>query len=560
MSEALRVDADGDAWVAALEARAAEIGYPLLIKAAAGGGGRGMRRVDDAAGLASAVTAAAREAGQAFGDGSVYLERLIEGGRHIEVQLLGDAHGEVVALGERDCSTQRRHQKLVEEAPAPGLTRAQREALHELAVRIAQRVGLRNAATAEFLYAPDSGSFHFLEVNARLQVEHGVTELLTGLDLVREQLFIAAGEPLSDAVRRAAERAATPDRHAIELRISAEDPARDFAPAPGELTRWREPAGPGVRVDSGVEAGWRVPSRLRPPAGQGAGGRSRTATTALARARRALAEFETGGIQTTLPFHAWLLGHPAFVEARLRTDLVAREWAPNTHPRCRRAACRRGRGTPRPIRPGALARPWRAARRRGGDAAPARVPSLARRLARHLARRRASRGHGAPAVTSSRPPARLRLTVEAPDAHAHVISLASDELPPTDPRAHVRPLTASTAEQAAGIRRFEVTVDGWAFTVAVEDEARALLRDRAGRGGPGAARHGPIIVKAPMPGRVVRLWVAEGDTVEAGQRLLAIEAMKMENEVRAPHAGTIASIDVAAGDSVELGEELLTVR
>jgi acetyl/propionyl-CoA carboxylase alpha subunit len=201
MFEPLPVD-DADA-VERIAAMAADIGFPLLIKAAAGGGGRGMRRVDDPAELAAAVTAAARESAQAFGDGSVYLERLVEGGRHIEVQLLGDAAGAIVALGERDCSTQRRHQKLVEEAPAPGLTQAQREELHGLAVKVARSVGLRNAATAEFLYTPD-GDFYFLEVNARLQVEHGVTELVTGLDLVREQLFIAAGEPLSAAVLAAA--------------------------------------------------------------------------------------------------------------------------------------------------------------------------------------------------------------------------------------------------------------------------------------------------------------------------------------------------------------------
>ena len=315
-----------DAAVARIEELAAEIGYPLLIKAAAGGGGRGMRRVDEAADLATAAVAAARESEQAFGDGAVYLERLVEGGRHIEVQLLGDAAGDVVALGERDCSTQRRHQKLVEEAPAPGLTREQREELHGLAVRVAKQVGLRNAATAEFLYAAD-GSFYFLEVNARLQVEHGVTELVSGLDLVREQLFIAAGEPLSPAVRAAAERAAAPDRHAIELRISAEDPARDFMPVPGLVTRWREPAGPGVRMDSGLEQGWQVPGDYDPMLSKVlavAPDRERC----LARARRAVDEFETGGVQTTLPFHAWLLAHPAFVEARLRTDMVARDWDP----------------------------------------------------------------------------------------------------------------------------------------------------------------------------------------------------------------------------------------
>jgi acetyl-CoA carboxylase biotin carboxylase subunit len=309
-----------------IEALAADIGFPLLIKAAAGGGGRGMRRVDDPAELAIAVTAATRESEQAFGDGSVYLERLVEGGRHIEVQLLGDSAGSVVALGERDCSTQRRHQKLVEEAPAPGLTRAQREELHGLAVKVAGAVGLRNAATAEFLYTPD-GSFYFLEVNARLQVEHGVTELVTGLDLVREQLFIAAGAPLSEAVLAAADRAADPARHAIELRISAEDPARDFAPVPGLVSRWREPGGPGVRVDSGIEQGWLVPGDYDPMLAKVlavAPDRER----ALALARRAVDEFETGGVQTTLPFHAWLLAHLEFRQGRLRTDLVARDWEP----------------------------------------------------------------------------------------------------------------------------------------------------------------------------------------------------------------------------------------
>ena len=316
---------DPDA-VSLIEAEAQRIGFPLLIKAAAGGGGRGMRRVDDAAELTATATAAARESEQAFGDSAVYLERLVEGGRHIEVQLLGDSHGSIVALGERDCSTQRRHQKLVEEAPAPGLSRAQREELHGLAVTVARSVGLRNAATAEFLYAPD-GSFYFLEVNARLQVEHGVTELVSDLDLVREQLFIAAGEPLSLAALAAAERASTPERHAIELRISAEDPARDFAPVPGRITRWREPGGPGIRNDSGVEQGWLVPGDYDPMLAKVLAV-APDREMALARARRAVGEFETGGVQTTLPFHAWLLSQPSFTEARLRTDMVEREWHP----------------------------------------------------------------------------------------------------------------------------------------------------------------------------------------------------------------------------------------
>jgi acetyl/propionyl-CoA carboxylase alpha subunit len=305
--------------------RAADaVGFPLLVKAAAGGGGRGMRRVDDPDELATAVASATREAEAAFGDGAVYLERYIEVARHVEVQLLGDAGGTVVALGERDCSVQRRHQKLVEEAPAPGLSPDQRRALHAMAVNVATSVGLRNAATAEFLLS-DDGEFFFLEVNARLQVEHGVTELVTGVDLVHEQLWLAAGRPLSPAVMAAAAAATDPDRHAIEVRISAEDPARAFAPAPGRITRWREPGGPWVRVDSAAEEGMLVGADYDPLLAK-VMVVADTRSAALSRLRRALVEFESGGVQTTLPFHCWLLRHPAFLEARLRTDLVDRDW------------------------------------------------------------------------------------------------------------------------------------------------------------------------------------------------------------------------------------------
>ncbi len=312
--------------MAGVAAAAEQIGWPLLVKAAAGGGGRGMRRVDDPEGLAAAVSTATREAAAAFGDGAVYLERLVEGGRHVEVQLLGDDEGTVVALGERDCSVQRRHQKLVEEAPAPGLSIEQRRMVHMLAVRMATTVGLRNAATAEFLLTPD-GDFYFLEVNARLQVEHGVTELVTGLDLVREQLAIAAGSPLSLAVLAAAALAASPTRHSIEVRISAEHPLNDFAPAPGTIARWREAGGPGIRVDAGVEEGTVVTPEYDPLLAKllvVAPDRE----AAIARLRRALSEFEIGGIQTTVPFHLWLVDQADFVAGDLRTDLVALSWDP----------------------------------------------------------------------------------------------------------------------------------------------------------------------------------------------------------------------------------------
>ena len=310
--------------VEAVVEEAEAIGYPLLVKAAAGGGGRGMRRVASAAELPAALVSGSREAVNAFGDGSVYLEREILPARHIEVQLLGDASGLVVALGERDCSLQRRHQKLVEEAPAPGFSSEERRTLHALAVRVATAAGLRNAATAEFLRSPD-GTFYFLEVNTRLQVEHGVTELVSGLDIVREQLFLAAGRSLSEAATSAAAQAADPAGHAIEVRLTAEDPGRDFVPTPGRVTRWTMPSGPGVRVDTAIEAGDRVPpeydnliAKIMVHASDRA--------SAIDRLRRALDETEVGGIQTTLPFHRFVARAPSFRAGELSTTWVDEHW------------------------------------------------------------------------------------------------------------------------------------------------------------------------------------------------------------------------------------------
>jgi acetyl/propionyl-CoA carboxylase alpha subunit len=310
--------------VAAIIATARGIGFPLLVKAAAGGGGRGMRRVVREEDLAAALVAGSREAQSAFGDGSVYLEREVLPARHIEVQLLGDHQGHVVALGERDCSLQRRHQKLVEEAPAPGLTEEQRRYVHGLAVRMGEAAALRNAATCEFLYDP-SGSFWFLEVNTRLQVEHGVTELVAGVDIVREQFRIAAGQPLTPQVVAAGERAATPGSHAIEVRISAEDPARAFAPTPGRVGRWVMPSGPGIRVDTHIEAGDRVPAdydNLIAKLMVHAPDRD----AAIDRLRRALSETEIGGVQTTLPFHRAVATSAAFRAGELSTGWVDEHW------------------------------------------------------------------------------------------------------------------------------------------------------------------------------------------------------------------------------------------
>ena len=305
-------------------ADAAEVGYPLLVKAAAGGGGRGMRRVTRPADLPAALAAGSHEAAAAFGDGSVYLEREIAPARHIEVQMLGDSEGHVVAIGERDCSIQPRHQKLVEEAPAPGLAEDERRALHAMAVRVAAAAGLRNAATAEFLRAPD-GQCYFLEVNTRLQVEHGITELVSGLDIVREQLALAAGEPLSEAALAAADRAATPSAHAIEVRLTAEDPSLDFAPTPGRVRRWTMPAGPGVRVDAAIEAGERIPPDYDNLIAKiMVVGHDRA--TAIARLRRALDETEIAGIQTTLPFHRFVARSAAFATGDLSIGWIGEHW------------------------------------------------------------------------------------------------------------------------------------------------------------------------------------------------------------------------------------------
>jgi acetyl/propionyl-CoA carboxylase alpha subunit len=322
--------------VAQIIATARAIGFPLLVMAAAGGGGRGMRRVTRAEDLAAALVSGSREAESAFGDGSVYLEREILPARHIEVQLLADAHGHVVALGERDCSLQRRHQKLVEEAPAPGLTEAQRRHLHGLAVRLGEAASLRNAATCEFLYDPD-GNFWFLEVNTRLQVEHGVTELVAGVDIVREQFRIAAGAPLSPEVIAAGERAATPSSHAIEVRLAAEDPSRAFAPTPGRVGRWVMPAGPGIRVDTHIEAGERVPAEYDNLIAK-LMVHAHDRDAAIDRLRRALDEMEIGGVQTTLPFHRAVARSDSFRRGDLSTGWVEANWDGET---VRRVAVRR---------------------------------------------------------------------------------------------------------------------------------------------------------------------------------------------------------------------------
>jgi acetyl-CoA carboxylase biotin carboxylase subunit len=293
------------------------LGFPVLIKAAAGGGGRGMRVARDEASLRSALPSAQQEAEAAFRDGRVYLEKYIDRPRHVEVQLLGDRHGNLVHLWERDCSLQRRHQKLVEESPAPNLPEEVRLAMCAAAVRLGRTAGYYSAGTCEFLVDQEN-NFYFIEVNARIQVEHPVTELVTGIDLVRQQIRIAAGEVLPFRQEDVGHRGV-----AIECRINAEDPAAGFRPSPGTITRWLAPGGPGVRLDSHATTGYRVPPNydslvakllVHQP----------SRPEALACMRRALGEFIVEGIHTTIPIHQTIMDHPAFIEGKVDTTFIER--------------------------------------------------------------------------------------------------------------------------------------------------------------------------------------------------------------------------------------------
>jgi acetyl-CoA carboxylase biotin carboxylase subunit len=313
---------------------AQRVGFPqsaIALKAVAGGGGKGLRMVSDPSQLEAAFRQAMSEAGAAFGDASVYLERAIERPRHVEVQILADQHGNCVWLGERDCSLQRRHQKVLEESPSPAVTPELRQRMGEVAVRAAQASGYTNAGTVEFLLAPN-GEFYFLEVNARLQVEHPVTEEVTGMDLVREQLRVASGEPLGydqSAIQRRG--------YAVECRIYAEDPSAGFMPSTGRLVGYRPPAGPGVRVDSGVEEQASISVYYDPMI-------AKLIVTAadrqqgLDRMARALREFLVLGVRTSIPMHRWLVEHPDVRSGAVDTGWLERTWSPAAGAAVREAA------------------------------------------------------------------------------------------------------------------------------------------------------------------------------------------------------------------------------
>ncbi|GAA2409896.1 biotin carboxylase N-terminal domain-containing protein [Streptomyces viridochromogenes] len=488
---------------------AREIGMPVLLKPSAGGGGKGMRLVRDAALLADEIAAARREARASFGDDTLLVERWIDRPRHIEIQVLADGHGNVVHLGERECSLQRRHQKIIEEAPSVLLDEATRAGMGEAAVQAARSCGYRGAGTVEFIVpGGDPSSYYFMEMNTRLQVEHPVTELITGIDLVEWQLRVAAGEHLAfgqDDIRLTG--------HAVEARVCAEDPARGFLPSGGTVLSLREPQGDGVRTDSGLSEGTEVGSLYDPMLSKViAYGPDRA--TALRRLRAALAGTVTLGVPTNAGFLRRLLAHPAVVAGELDTGLVERvvDDLVTTE-------------VPEEVYEAAAAVRLDALRPAGdGWTDPFSVPS-------------GWRLGGTPRPVSF--PLRVQEPVEyTPRGSATVtddeVSVTLDGVRHTFHRA------------ADWLGR-----DGDAWHVRDHDPVAASLT--------GAAHAGADSLTAPMPGTVTVVKVAVGDEVTAGQSLLVVEAMKMEHVISAPHAGTVAELDVTPGTTVAMDQVLAVV-
>ncbi len=488
---------DDDQSDGALIKAAERIGYPLLVKPAAGGGGKGMRTVRFADRLPTDLAAARREAQAAFHDDRLILERLLEGARHVEIQVLFDSHGNGVDLGERDCSIQRRHQKVLEEAPSPAVDAALRRAMGEAALSLAGAVGYVSAGTCEFLL-DDRGTYTFLEMNTRLQVEHPVTELTTGRDLVADQLRIAAGEPLgfSQADVRL-------DGHAIEVRLYAEDAEHGFLPATGRIERLRWPTGEGIRVDAGVAEGDEVGGRFDPMLAKIIA-RGSDRADALDRLTRALDQTVVLGLTTNLRFLRWLVREPVVRDGQARTDTLDRIWPPDD---------------------------W---------AQRARIPDAAwSSAARALLTSDDPR-----AATSAAPRDGFRLNA------APAIRLVSDDETKT-----VR-LSPGSARTRAEIVRAGDTVHldfagrSTPFRVAPPPDV-----DRAASA---AAAHtgGRTELVAPMPGQILKIHVAVGSAVNTDDPVVTLEAMKMEHAVESPRAGRLIELAVVEGDQVTRGQTL----
>jgi len=512
---------------ALLAREAARIGYPVLIKASAGGGGKGMRVVESADGFAEALEGAAREAASSFGDARVLVERYLQRPRHIEIQIFADTRGDTVSLFERDCSIQRRHQKVLEEAPAPGMDPARRAAMGRAACDAARAVNYVGAGTVEFIAEGDD--FYFMEMNTRLQVEHPVTEMVTGLDLVEWQLRVAAGEALPLRAEELRLRG-----HAIEARLYAEDPARDFLPSTGTLAHLHQPeAREGVRVDTGVRAGDAITPFYDPMIAKLiCWGEDRDA--ALRRLRAALAEYEVVGVSTNLGLLRAVAAHPGFAGGAFDTGFIARHPEVTAEP-------------PLPPEERALILAGAAAAiLGGGDPVPQDPWSL------HDAWRLNGAGHQ---------DLHLRLGEDA-------VTIRARALPGGAWRLALPDGTAPAMEAAEEGDALRLRLDGVERRLTLLRRDGALLLAHAGRGhrvvrvdplapprGEAAGNDGVI---APIPARVVRVLAAPGETVARGAPLLVLEAMKTELTLRAPADGTIEAIRVSVGDMVEEGTRLVT--
>ncbi|RSS83898.1 biotin carboxylase N-terminal domain-containing protein [Streptomyces sp. WAC06614] len=518
---------------AELAAAAAEIGMPVLLKPSAGGGGKGMRLVRDAALLGEEIAAARREARSSFGDDTLLVERWVDRPRHIEIQVLADAHGTVVHLGERECSLQRRHQKVVEEAPSVLLTPELRAAMGEAAVNAARSCGYVGAGTVEFIVpGGDPSSYYFMEMNTRLQVEHPVTERITGLDLVEQQLLVAAGEKLAFG-----QQDVRLDGHSIEARICAEDPARGFLPSGGRVLALSEPASDTVRTDSGLAAGVDTGSTYDPMLSKViAWGPDRAA--ALRSLRAALADTVILGVQTNTGFLRRLLAHPAVVSGDMDTSLVERD-----------LAALLPEGVPAEVYAAAAL------------LATAQAGAPAAGWADPFGAADGWRLGGTPAWTVHhfRVPGQDPVTVRS-RRRGQELELAPEGAAPVRGRIVDRTADRLTVELEGVTHRFAhvpspeglwLGRDGDSWHVQTYDPVEAGL---GGRGHSGADT-----LAAPMPGTVTVVKVAVGDKVAAGQSLLVVEAMKMEHVISAPHAGTVTELDVTPGTTVAMDQVLAVV-
>ena len=541
--------------------------FPLLVKPSAGGGGKGMRVVNSAGELPAALAAARREARAAFGDDTLLIERYITRPRHIEIQVLADTHGTVTHLGERECSLQRRHQKIIEEAPSPLLDAMRREAMGGAAVEAARSVGYTGAGTVEFIVPGDSpDEFYFMEMNTRLQVEHPVTELVYGLDLVEWQLRVAAGERLTVA------RPATPAGHAVEARVYAEDPARGFLPTGGTVLALREPSAEGVRVDSGLAEGMTVTSAYDPMLAKvAAWGPDRA--TALDRLDAALAETAVLGVTTNIAFLRTLLADPDVQAGHLDTTLAER-----VADRLASPAASGHTASDEVLAAAALAR-LLARDPAAGVVDPWDIPDGWRVGGRAWTKFRFAIGAGA---GGSGTVAEVRVRGLA-SAGAEVAVGDGDPVPAraefaTAARSGAALTVAGPsrvdspgAGQGGGgadllvtyggrMVRFAFATDGATIWLGRGGHAWALTEEEAApvRGGRAAGSDGTV--RSPMPGTVLAVHVAPGDTVSAGQAVAVVEAMKMEHTVTAPVAGTVAEVAARAGQQVAMDARLAVIE